>query len=176
MAERTRHQRRRGPHFGEWLATGTILVVIVVLASLGRGWPFRSTPVGIEGASHPSVWQYLLGDRTTLGFVRLGLVFAALFVMASVVALTIKGRWMRGFGGLSVDEKETSKERIEELEAQLRKAQDDFEQEQQLRFEAEDWADSLIDELDETRLELGAAREELEQTRGAHDAGDSGRD
>jgi hypothetical protein len=162
---------RRHSHLGEWIAAGIVSAVVLALAAIGRTWPFRSIPVGIEGTGKPSVWQYVLSDRTTLGFVRLTLVFAGLFVIASVIALAVRGRWIRGLGGLSVDEKEAGKERIEELEAQLRKAQTDLEHEQKLRFEAEDWADALIDELDETKLELDAAREEVTSERQDDDAG-----
>ena len=76
---------------------------------------------------------------------------------------------MSGFGRLSIDEKETVEERITGLEAQLRQAQDSLEDERRQKEEAEDWANALIDQLDETRLELDAAREELESSGGAEE-------
>jgi hypothetical protein len=55
------------------------------------------------------------------------------------------GRWLTGFGRLSVDEKESAEDRITALQERLREAQTRAEDEQQKRFEAEDWADGLID-------------------------------
>ena len=98
----------------------------------------------------PSVWQYLFADRVTVGFGRLALVFGSLFLIASVVALAIAGRWMSGFGGLSVDERESAEEHISEIEEQLKETQIRLDKEAIKRQEAEDWADELIDELDGT--------------------------
>jgi hypothetical protein len=154
---------------GQRIVAGAVCGGVLALAIWGRTWPFRSLPNGIEGEEHPSIWQYLLGDRTTLGFIRLGLVFASVFLIASVVALSLAGRWMSDFGRLSIDEKETVEERITGLEAQLRQAQDSLEEERRQKEEAEDWADALIGQLDETRLELDAARDELEFSGGSEE-------
>lgn len=67
-------------------------------------WPFRS---GLPtGDKHPTLWQFLLGDRFTLGLVRLGLVALGIYVVVSVPALISASRWLKGFGkdGLAADD------------------------------------------------------------------------
>jgi hypothetical protein len=154
------------PRAVQWVLGSLFAGVAVAFALRGHTWPFRSLPAGIENQKQPSVWQYIFGDRTTIGFVRLAVVFASLFAIASVVALVVAGRWMKGFGGLSVDEKDTLDDRIRTLEAQLKQAQADLEVELNHRFEAEDWADALLTRLDQAEVELDATREELHAARG----------
>ena len=78
------------------------LVFLAILLAAGRAWPFDASPP----REHASLWQLLLADRLTLGFVRLALVAVALFVVASVPALIMGGRWLKTFGtsGLTADE------------------------------------------------------------------------
>lgn len=53
-----------------------------------------------------SLWNLILSDRWTLGFVRLAVLLLAVYAIASVVALITAGRWIKGFGtaGLSADD------------------------------------------------------------------------
>jgi hypothetical protein len=48
----------------------------------------------------------LFADRTTIGFLRLGLVLLAVYLIASVPALVVGGRWLKGFGrdGVTADD------------------------------------------------------------------------
>jgi hypothetical protein len=87
------------------LSVALALVAVSILLSAVRGWPFGASPPRLA-ATKPSLWQLLLADRVTLGFVRLGLVLASVFVVASVPALIVGGRWLRGIGtsGLSADD------------------------------------------------------------------------
>jgi hypothetical protein len=51
-----------------------------------------------EASGEASLWQLLLSDHVTLGFVRLAFVMLAVFVIASVPALVAGGRWLKSFG------------------------------------------------------------------------------
>jgi len=79
------------------------LVSIAILLAVGRSWPFSASPPRAR-TDQPSLWQILLSDRLTLGFgfVRLALVAAALFVVASIPALIVEGRWLKAFGASGV--------------------------------------------------------------------------
>ena len=81
------------------------LVSIAILLAVIRSWPFSALPPRAR-TDQPSLWQFLLSDRPTLGFVRLALVAAALFVVASIPALVVGGRWLKVFGasGLTADD------------------------------------------------------------------------
>ena len=72
------------------------------LALLPARWPFNSAAPPRDA----SLWQLLLADRMTLGFVRLSVVFLSLFVIASIPALLAARRWLRSIGstGVSADE------------------------------------------------------------------------
>ena len=139
----------------------TVVVVGILLLAWAQTWPFNSDPQTIEQFDSPSVWQYLFSERYVLGYVRLALIFASLFVLASVTALAFAERWISGFGGLSVDEKESAEDHISALEEQLKETQAQLDAEVVNRQEAEDWADTLIDALDQTQIELDQLREEL---------------
>jgi hypothetical protein len=78
------------------------LVFLAILLAVSRAWPFDASPP----REHASLWQLLLADRLTLGFVRLALVAAALFLVASVPALVMGGRWLKvvGISGLTADD------------------------------------------------------------------------
>ena len=150
----------------ERFAVAVVVGAAAAVALAGRTWPFDSRPRTIDLIQAPSIWQYLLADRATLGFARLGIVFGTLFLVASVVALSLGGRWMSRIGSLSVDVKETGEEKISHLERQLRATELRLHEETTKRHEAEDWADGLMDRLDETELELDRANEEFDLARG----------
>jgi hypothetical protein len=79
-----------------------VLAAIVLAAT--RVWPFDTTPPPLE--PKPSLSQLLLSDRAILGFARLALVALMLFVIASIPALLVAGRWLKAFGttGVSADD------------------------------------------------------------------------
>jgi hypothetical protein len=79
------------------LAAALILVAIAVLLALNRWWPFNTSPPDLP-QNKPTFWQFLLSDHLTLGFVRLGVVMLAVFVIASVPALITGGRWLKASG------------------------------------------------------------------------------
>lgn len=53
-----------------------------------------------------SVWKLVVSDRLTLGFVRVAVIAAAIYVIASFPALILAGRWIRSVGpaGVTTDE------------------------------------------------------------------------
>jgi uncharacterized membrane protein len=102
---------------------------IVAAAALGGSaylayknfWPFDSAPPIITSGSQPSLAQYFLADRVTLGFVRLAVIFLAAFVVVSVPALIIASRWIKGFSttGLTADDAQQASEAVKELKERL---------------------------------------------------------
>ena len=80
----------------------------------------------------------MLSDDTTLGFVRLGLVLLTVFVVASVPALIIGGRWLKGFGttGLTADDAADASHALEEAKAKLDDTTKQLEELKQQRDEA----------------------------------------
>jgi hypothetical protein len=78
------------------LATGTAAVAGAILLAAQRAWPFDASRPKLP--ARPSLWQLLLSDHVTLGFVRLAFVMVAVFIVASVPALVVGGRWLQGLG------------------------------------------------------------------------------
>jgi hypothetical protein len=165
-------ERRRRTRNLQLRVAGLALVVLVVLAEIGSTWPFESRPAVIETFRNPSVWQFLFSDRTVLGFARLAIAAASLFVILSVLALGVAGRWMSGFRGLTVDERESTEEGIMALEERLKATEARLDEETTGRQEAEDWASDLLDQLDQTEIELDHTREELAWAKDAAASGD----
>jgi hypothetical protein len=104
----------------QWLAATVVLAAVVVDAAW-RHWPFQSEPKPLAGYEHPTLWQLLLSDRLTVGFVRLAFVALVLFVVASVPALVVAGRWLKTFGtsGLGADDAQDAAKAISELRRKL---------------------------------------------------------
>lgn len=107
----------------QWLAAVVAITGAGVLA-VADLWPFDTTPPALP--ADPSLWQFMLSDDITLGFVRLGLVVLALFVIASVPALIVGGRWVKGFGtsGLTADDAAAASESLEEAKKKLDETQE----------------------------------------------------
>jgi len=78
------------------LASAAAAVVLAILLATESAWPFDASRP--ELPAKPSLWQLLLSDHVTLGFVRLAFVMLAIFVIASVPALIAGGRWLKSFG------------------------------------------------------------------------------
>jgi hypothetical protein len=104
------------------------VIATVILAMLANWWPFHSAPRAVQTYQDPSVWQFVLSDRTTLGFVRLAVVALALFVIASVPALVLAGRWLKGLsaGGISADDAEDASEVIGQLRGEVTRLSTDL--------------------------------------------------
>lgn len=95
-------------------------VALVVCAAWQEWWPFSEDPTSSRFYDDPSAWQLLFSDRLVLGFVRLGIVALVIYLVASVPALIVAGRWLRGFGtgGVSTDAAEEARETIEQYEGE----------------------------------------------------------
>ena len=90
-----------------WQTTcGLAATALLGCAAWRSWWPFATHPAPLRSYAHPSVWQFLLSDRVTLGFVQAVIAALVLYVAASVPALVAGGRWLRAFGtsGLTADD------------------------------------------------------------------------
>lgn len=104
----------------QWLAALTVLVAVGIDAAWG-GWPFQSHPKPLGAYKDPTVWQLLLSDRLTVGFVRLAFIGLVLYIVVSVPALVVAGRWLKGFGtsGLTADDAHDAAKTISRLQTEL---------------------------------------------------------
>jgi hypothetical protein len=114
------------------LASAGAAVVLAVFLAMQSAWPFDSSRPQLP--VRPSLWQLLLSDHVTLGFVRLALVMLAVFVITSIPALVAGGRWLKGFGagGLVADdaadlrdELDKTKRELDEVTRKLRAAREE---------------------------------------------------
>jgi hypothetical protein len=96
-----------------------VIVGAAIIFALAGLWPFDSSPRTLP--ADPKLWQLMLSDQVTLGFIRLGLILLAVFVVASVPALIIGGRWIKGFGtsGLTADDAADADQALEDAKAKL---------------------------------------------------------
>ena len=103
----------------QWIAAGLALAVVVILA-LNRSGPFSWDPPA--PTKDAGFFEELLGERYTLGLVRIGLIMLALFIILSVPALIVAGRWLKGISkeGLTVDDAIAAEENIADLQRQLK--------------------------------------------------------
>jgi len=106
---------RRGLQF----IAAVLVVAAAIILAVANLWPFDTSPLALP--ADPSLWQLMLSDDITLGFVRLGLVLLAVFVIASVPALIVGGRWIKGFGttGLTADDAVDASKALEEATTKL---------------------------------------------------------
>jgi hypothetical protein len=98
---------------------GAVLIVVTaIILALADWWPFDMPAQKLP--ADPTLWQLMLSDDITLGFVRLGLVLLAVFVVG-VPALIIGGRWIKGFGttGLTADDAADASQALEAANAKL---------------------------------------------------------
>jgi len=109
------------------LASAAAAVVLGILLAAGSAWPFDASRAKLP--ARPSLWQLLLSDHVTLGFVRLAFVMLAVFVIASVPALVIGGRWLKGFGagGLIADDAADLRNELYETKRKLDRTTRDLE-------------------------------------------------
>jgi hypothetical protein len=96
-----------------------LIVLVAIVFAITNVWPFDASPPKLP--ADPTIWQLMLSDDTTLGFVRLGLVLLTVFVVASVPALIIGGRWLKGFGttGLTADDAADASQALDDAKAKL---------------------------------------------------------
>jgi hypothetical protein len=127
------------------------LVVASLLSAVFSLWPFDlELPPPRE---NPSVWEVLLHDRLVLGFLRLALTFVALYAIASIPALAIAGRWMKGFGssGLSVDEVQTADTTIGDLAGELEEAKRERDEALDIAISLDEENEDLLEENEQLR-------------------------
>lgn len=81
-------KRRRGEY---WAGSGAVLAASAVL--LFRWWP-------VPRALDPNrpILESILDDAVLVGLLRLAVVAAALYLIASVPALVVGARWAKGLG------------------------------------------------------------------------------
>jgi hypothetical protein len=93
---------------------------LTVVAAVASWWPFDTSPRSIDSFARPTVWQYLFADRLAVGFARLAFAAFALYLVASVPALVVAGRWAKGFGttGLTTDDAVEATKTLQELTQQ----------------------------------------------------------
>jgi hypothetical protein len=117
-------------------AGAALIAVAAIILALADAWPFDTSPPKLP--ADPTLWQLVLSDDITLGFVRLGLVLLAVFVVASVPALVIGGRWIKGFGttGLTADDAADASQALEEAKTKLDATAHELEAVKQERDEA----------------------------------------
>lgn len=139
------------------LAAVTTLILMCALILSGK-WPFHQDPVPL--GQGPSIWEILLNDRISLGFIRAGLAALVTYAVISVPALVVAGRWMKGLttAGLTADDAETADRHIEELEQDLQETLEELED--QVREN---------DILSELLLELDAERGDNHREKGDAD-------
>lgn len=121
--ERIRYSR--GARERAVAATFVLLTVTLFLAGL---WVFAAKSRPMPGAS---LWQALLSDRFTLGLMRMLIAVLALYVLASIVVLALRGRWMRAIStsGLEAETASDAEDAIASLEGEvesLRKDSDEL--------------------------------------------------
>ena len=131
----------------QWLAAGLAILAAVILALAGDVWPFGTSLPPLSQHKDPSFWQFILSDETTLGFVRLALVMLALFMIASIPALIVGGRWVKGFGttGLTADDAATADQALEEAKTKLDQATQELDAVKQERDQAIQLLRQIID-------------------------------
>jgi hypothetical protein len=104
-----------------------VVAAVVVAAAIGLAvsglWVFEPSP------ERPSdgLARLILADRTTVGLVRMLVAATALYGLASIAVLVLRGRWLRTIStsGIEADAPMESDQRISELVAKLRQAQDE---------------------------------------------------
>ena len=111
--------RERVTQRGAQRVGAALIVLVAIIFAITNVWPFDASPPKLP--ADPTIWQLMLSDDTTLGFVRLGLVLLTVFVVASVPALIIGGRWLKGFGttGLTADDAADASQALDDAKAKL---------------------------------------------------------
>jgi hypothetical protein len=109
----------------QYIASSAACCVALGLAVAGIAM-FRESSLPADA----SVWRLLLDDRLSLGFIRLGAVAGAIYMIASVPALVVGGRWLRAVGpsGLTADELSANEQRFRDLEARYRRVKKERDQ------------------------------------------------
>lgn len=102
----------------QWLVAAVVLAIVASLA-VAKAGPFSWEPP--VTTQRTGFFEALLGERYTLGLVRVALIALGVFVVLSVPALVVAGRWLKGFSkeGLTADDAEAADDTIADLRSQL---------------------------------------------------------
>jgi hypothetical protein len=113
------HRLRTNVRTRQYALAVAVLGGAVVVAVTGS-WVFRASP----RQPNASLWELVLSDRWTLGFVRVAVFLLALYAIASIAALVAGGRWIKGFGagGLSADDAVETDKWVAETQRELERA------------------------------------------------------
>jgi len=125
------------------------LAILGLVAGLiaSRTWLFDGHPHTIAHYQHPTIWQLLLADRIMVGFAHLAIIALVVYIVISVPALAIAGRWLKGFGtSLTSDDVVTqdADSSIKTLQAKIRELTEELD-------DAENQIDVLTAEREEAR-------------------------
>jgi uncharacterized protein YlxW (UPF0749 family) len=111
------------------LALPVLLVLFAAMAYAIGEAVFAPVPVPRE----PGFVDTILGSRAVVAAIRVAIVFAAAFVVLSVVALAAKGQWLVRVGPVQVSERvsnlDAENQRLEESLECARKTIEDLERE-----------------------------------------------
>ncbi|HET8955251.1 MAG TPA: hypothetical protein VFN18_06285 [Solirubrobacterales bacterium] len=122
---------------------GVILVVPTLLVLFGAAIyaigdaVFAPTPV----PKQPGFVDTVLGSRAVVAAIRLGIIFAGVFVVVSVVALIARGQWLTRIGPVQVSEQ------VSDLDAENQRLQESLEN-------ARETIDNLKQDLAESNILL----------------------
>jgi hypothetical protein len=129
------------------LVSAVAAIGLAIFLAANRAWPFDAARPRLP--ARPSLWQLLLSDHMTLGFVRLAFVMLAVFVIASVPALVAGGRWLKGFGagGFVADDAANLRSALDATRRELDRTTRDLEAVTKERDEARALINRLPEEL-----------------------------
>lgn len=143
------------------LAAVTSVLTVAILA-WRNVWVFRSPPPALPNDPEKvSLWQFILSDRATLGFVRLALIALGIYALASVPALIVSGRWLKGFGttGLTADDAAAAATRSQAADRDLGEMKQRLQEAIREGEEATERAAQALREKDEALEALRLVRE-----------------
>jgi len=85
-----------------WEGVAALLTIGAVALMAAKRWVMFGDP-DPTFSTGPSVWDYLFGTQPALGAIRLVIVAASLFLVASLAAHLVAGRWIRRVGGSGLE-------------------------------------------------------------------------
>jgi low affinity Fe/Cu permease len=141
------HERRR-----QGIAAGFFVIVTIILWATSTP-PFSDPPNRLP--AHPSFWQIVLADRTTVGLVRMTMIVLGLFLLASIPALVVAGRWINTFGSsMHADAARSAASTQVQLEQRVREAERMLES---VKADRKKLTDALEESLRELRADASRA-------------------
>jgi hypothetical protein len=91
---------RWGQRFGQLLTVPALLVLLAAgIYAIGD-----AVLAPAPAPDHPGFVDTVLGSRAVVAAIRLAVIFAGVFVVISVVALTARGQWLTRVGPVQVSE------------------------------------------------------------------------